>query len=110
MGKETYDVPELLCAALEYLEAEIERLYWNKNQEEWNSCFRNNVGEFKGKTFTVQAYDWSEPDEPEPNFEWRGVKIWWYKYLGRGTYANKELTPDMIDEMLNDCLNNISIK
>lgn len=58
------------------------------------------------KEVPVKIVDW--PDEYEPNFEWRDVKVWWYKYLGRGTYANKELTPEIVNEMLNDCLNNIS--
>ena len=104
---EQYDVPELLCAALEYIESAIEISYWNENQEEWSSCFRNNGGQYKTKKFIVRAYDWSEPDEYEPNFEWRDVKIWWYKGLGRGTYANQELSPELINGMLNDCLNSI---
>lgn len=102
-----YDVPELFCAALEYLDHAIEISYWNKHQEEFESPIGNTGAKYKGGVFKLRAYDWSEPDVYEPNFEWRDVKVWWYKYLGRGTYANMDLTPDLINEMLNDCLNNI---
>lgn len=105
-----YDVPELFCAALEYLDHAIEISYWNQHQEEFKSPIGNTGASYDGGTFKLRAFDWSEPDEYEPNFEWRDVKVWWYKYLGRVTCSNKELTPEIINEMLNDCLNNISKK
>lgn len=106
MTSKTYDVPELLCATLEYLESEISRTYWNSNQEEWQSAFRNTGNKFKSNAFTVRAYDWSE--EKDGSFKWRDIEVNWYKNLGRGTYANQELTPDLINEMLNDCLSNLT--
>ena len=52
----------------------------------------------------IRAFDWSEPEEYEPNFEWRDYKVEWYKYLGRGMTANRPIKPDEIAEMLEDCL------
>ena len=96
---------ELACAAIEYLEGEISRLYWNKNQEQWESAFRNTGNSYKSSVFSVEAYDWS--DEEDGTFKWRDIEISWYKNFGRGTYSNKVLTPDLINEMLEDCLKNV---
>ena len=101
-----HDVTELLCAALEYLESEISRVYWNKHQKEWESAFRNTGNSYKSKSFSVDAYNWGE--EKDGSFKWRDIEINWYKNLGRGTYANRDITPTEISEMLDDCLNNIS--
>ena len=98
-------LPELACAAIEYLESEISRLYWNKNQEQWESAFRNTGNSYKSSVFSVEAYDWS--DEEDGTFKWRDIEISWYKNFGRGTYSNKVLTPDLINEMLEDCLKNV---
>lgn len=98
-------LPELACAAIEYLESEISRLYWNKNQEQWKSAFRNTGNSYKSSVFSVEAYDWS--DEEDGIFKWRDIEISWYKNFGRGTYSNKVLTPDLINEMLEDCLKNV---
>jgi hypothetical protein len=105
MSKTIEDVPELACAALEYLESEISRIYWNKHQEQWESAFRNTGNSYNSTVFSVQAYDWGK--EEDGIFKWRDVEIRWYKYLGRGTYSNTELTPELINEMLNDCLNKV---
>ena len=99
-----HDVSELLCAALEYLESEISRVYWNKHQEEWQSAFRNTGSSYRTDTFSIAAYNWG--DEKDGSFKWRDIEVNWYKNLGRGTYSNKDITPDEINEMLNDCLNN----
>ena len=34
------------------------------------------------------------------NFRWRGIEISWYKWFGRGTSSNIEITPNMASEML----------
>lgn len=103
-----HDVPELAIAALSAIGDEIERVVWNCTQQQFHAPFDNVGGEFIAPAFTVRAYCWCDgdrhPDGCPPNFEWRDVKICWYKYLGRGTSSNVVLTPDLTAEMLMDCL------
>lgn len=43
----------------------------------------------------VRSYDWGYEGEDEdmlPNFEFGDVKIWWYKYLGRGMETDRKRT------------------
>lgn len=108
------DNHELIVAALEKIESELDRVMWNIHQEEYSSPFMNTGNSFKCDTFEVSAYDWdwdmeeeSGEAEPKPNFKWRNFEFWWYKYLGRGDYANREISNDELNEMLNDCLRTI---
>lgn len=100
----------LIVAALEYIESELDRIMWNCTQEEYNSPFRNTGEIFELPVFKVRAYDWgfeqdeSSPTQPEPNFQWKDYKLWWYKNLGRGDYANRKLSNDEIAQMLDECL------
>lgn len=105
---ERYEVSELLECALRHIDWHIGIKYWNENQEELESPFQNTGNKYIGSNFTVRAFDWSEPDEYLPNFEYKDIKIWWYKYIGRGMYANKEVTPDMVNDMINDILSGLT--
>lgn len=106
------DCPNYITALLESIESEMERQYWNKFQEEMeDSPFRNsgNVKGFDNGTFEVHAYDWcwdiEESDKPKPfNFEYKDIQIYWYKYLGRGMYINREIAPDEAVKMYDDCI------
>ena len=98
----------IIVSVLRSIEREMERLYWNKYQKELNSPF-NNTGEiYENKTFKVRAYDWNN-DNIEPNFEYKGLKVWWYKHLGRGDYAeiNTELSLKYLSNMLDDCIKSL---
>lgn len=104
-------VSELAIAALRAIGEEIERVMWNRTQEEYHSPFGNVGGEFEAPAFKVRAYCWCDGDtHPEgcpPNFEWKNVRICWYKHLSRGTSANIDLTPNLVAEMLTDCLESV---
>ena len=104
----SHELTELACAAIEYLESEISRLYWNKHQEEWESAFRNTGNSYKSSVFSVKAYNWG--NEEDGSFKWRDIEISWYKNFGRGTYSNKVLTPDLVNEMLEDCLKSVEVE
>jgi hypothetical protein len=104
-----HEVSELAVAALRAIGDEMERVMWNRTQEVYNAPTGNVGGEpFVTSAFTMRAYCWCDggghPEGCPPNFEWRDLRICWYKHLGRGTSANADLTPDMIAEMLTDCL------
>ena len=99
-----HEVSEIVEAALRHIEWHLDIAMWNKHQEEYESPFGNTGNEYLGKQFKVRAFDWNEPEEYLPNFEWKDIKIWWYKYVGRGMYANQAITPEEASKMLDDCL------
>lgn len=103
-----HKVPLIWLAALRYLADELETAAFNKNNKGDLRPFENTTQEYKCPVFEVEAYDWNqEPDEgiiQEYNFKWRDVKIKWYKYLGRGMEANKELTAEEAALMLEECI------
>jgi len=99
-----YDCPEWLVALLDYIENELDRVYWNINQKEIESPFRNTGNKFKNAVMEVEAYSWDDEKEQKYNFKWRDIEISWYKYLGRGTSVNKEVTLKEGIKMLNNCL------
>lgn len=101
---------ELIEAVMLSIENELDRVMWNITQEEYDSPFQNTGNSFTElDTFKVRAYDWTwdydeSGGEPEPNFEWRDYKLWWYKRCGRGNYANRAISNDELNEMLKECL------
>lgn len=99
----------LLIATLETIGCEISRVTGNCGDE--RNPMSNSGESFKCETFEVNAYDWVETDTPEEteipyqiNFKWRDLEVSWYKYLGRGTETNREIKPDEIAAMLEECL------
>lgn len=100
---------DLIVAILEYIEKEMARQYWNAHQKEIDSPFRNTGATFSNDVFTVRAYNWD--GNYKPNFEYKGLKIYWYKYLGRGielnyddiNYDDKGVTLEFLIKMLKDC-------
>lgn len=108
-----YEVSELAEAALRAIGDEIERVEWNRTQEQFEAPTGNNGNEYETPVFKMQAYCWCEGSRHEvcpPNFKWGNVEINWYKYLGRGMSASQEIPPALIDEMLTDCLQSIRQK
>ena len=105
---QAFEVSELAVAALRAIGHEIARVTSNATQEVAYSPFDNVGDTFVTPVFTARSYCWCDgethPQGCPPNFEWRDVRICWYKHLGRGTSANVDLTPDMVAEMLTDCL------
>jgi hypothetical protein len=100
---QSYEGSELLDAALRAISNELDRAMWNIEQEEYSSPFDNTGNRFECDTFKAHAYSWGDDEQPW-NFKWRDVEISWYKWSGRGLSTNKPLPPDLISEMLDDCL------
>ena len=102
------EVRELLTAALEAIRKRLGTYYWNQNQKQIDDPFGNTGAKWENGTFSAAAYDWSEEGNTEPNFQYEDLKVWWYKYLGRGMAweleDGRELTPDDISCMLYECL------
>lgn len=99
----------LLRAALHEIEREMSRLYWNLFQDEIDSPFRNTGTNYKNDTFEVRAYYWGDDEEliHKPNFKWRDFEIHWYKHMGNLGKISQKFSPDMINEMLEDCVSSL---
>lgn len=79
---QSYEMPEYAEALLNYIFEEIERVYWNINQKQWE---RYEDPKLKG--IKVRPYWWGKETAKAatlPNFEYNGVSISWYKNPGRG--------------------------
>lgn len=110
---EIEDCPEYLVALLEHIDYELTRIMENRTQEDYPSPFSNsgNVPGYTNDTFEVHAYDWNwdgdESEQEPPNFKYKDIEIWWYKYLGRGMCMNKPITPEQAVEMFNACIDSL---
>lgn len=104
----------LIRAALNEIENQMARLYWNKYQKEMESSpFKNTGAEYSNDTFTVRAYNWNDENDVLPNFEYKDLKIYWYKHSQRGLqwYYNcsKNALPSsaFLEDMLEDCIESL---
>lgn len=102
-----YDCPYYIIALLKEIDNQLLRIMWNKNQKEYESPFGNTGNKFFNKVFQVQAYEWNEDIEQQFNFKYKDIEISWYKYLGRDTTINKEITPEEAADMFNDCIDSL---
>lgn len=97
------DAPEILEAVFDRIARELDRVMWNRDQQEYENPFSNTGNRFECDTFKVHAYDWGSDDQPW-NFAWRDLRVSWYKWMGRGMSANMEVTPDLASQCLTECL------
>ena len=95
----------LIQATLNKIKEEMERIYWNHHQKEMETPFDNTGLNYQNNVFIVRAYDWG--GNVKPNFEYKDLKVWWYKYSNRGTYAEcgHVLTYDDLNQMIGECVN-----
>lgn len=108
--------PEFIRAILLAIKEELDRVYWNVYQKEYDDTpFQNtgNIEGFKTDIFEVHAYDWNwdwddECNRPQPiNFKWRDLEITWYKWYRRGLNTNRPITHDELALMLDECLESL---
>ena len=99
----------VITSILEHIEDELARAYWNKYQTDIDSPFRNTESSYRNDTFNVNAYQWD--DNEQPNFQYKGFKVWWYKHLGRGMVFECDRIIDLeyLDKMLFDCEESIKM-
>jgi hypothetical protein len=88
-----YDMPTYATALVEFLKEEIERVYWNKNQEEWDG------GDPKIPGIQWNPYYWgddeAEKEKPNLKFDFSKQEGMGTRRLGgmvrRGTESNKQI-------------------
>lgn len=90
------ECPHHLLMALECLSG----LWYELTDNE--SPFSNSGAVFECPTFRVEAYSWSDEEQPF-NFAWRDLRISWYKYLGRGTTCNRKVSAKEAVELVSEC-------
>lgn len=98
-----FAVPDIVEAALIMIECKLNLVMWNKHQKEYDSPFSNTGNKFSNAAFSAYAYSWDDEEQPY-NFKWRDIEISWYKYLGRGMSANREIDATTAEIMLTECL------
>jgi hypothetical protein len=101
-----YDVPDYGVALIEWCMKEIERVYWNRNQREWD---RYTDPQIPGIIY--RPYYWGD-DEVEmelPNFQLEGnqFEIRWYKHCWRGVSCNINYTPGQWVEWFDEVIKRI---
>lgn len=106
MSTDKVDTLELLESALRHIGHQV-WIYTNNTRGEAVDPTENNGSEFVNDTFEMRAFDWSDPDEYEPNFKYKDFEVEWYKYLGRGMELSRHITPNEINDMLIECLQSL---
>jgi hypothetical protein len=79
-----YTTPEYVDAFIDYILSEIERVYWNTKQKEWD---RHEDPEIKGVVFNPYYWGENEKEAQKPNLSFSHTpkqEIRWYKHSGRG--------------------------
>lgn len=110
-GTGSYGTSDQVDALVMDLIHEIERVFWNREQREWDSSWSCEDPKIQGVTvrgFRYPKYDCFD-DVPEseqeeaardtaeaalPSFEHGEVAIWWYKYPGRSMSSNREMSAE----------------
>ena len=78
-----YGTDDFVDALVDYILAEIDRVYWNNNQKEWNK-----YDDPKIPGLEYRPYYWGddeiESEKPNLKFAHSFQEIRWYKHPGRG--------------------------
>ena len=98
---------EVILSVLLKINHELSRCYWNSHHKEMDSPFENTGNRYKNDTFEVNAYYWGDDEEEQqkPNFKYKDLECFWYKYAVRGfeAYCEQEVTMDYLATMLSEC-------
>lgn len=90
-----FEMPRFARALFDGIIEEIRRVYWNREQREWEV---HDDPKIDGVTY--RPYWWGDENAPEvemPNFVFDArpdVEIRWYKWPGRGMNCNVTMTAD----------------
>ena len=99
----------VILAALKHINNELCRCYWNKYQKLFDSPFDNTGTLYECRAFKVHAYDWGDDNRDNFVYPKDNFRVEWYKYLGRGMYAEvpDDWTMERLPDMMDDCINAI---
>lgn len=102
---------QLIKAALAAIQTEMQRLYWNKYQKEYDTPFLNIGDSYIDNTFEVHSYYWGDDENIQslPNFKYKELSCYWYKHFQRDLVWEYKgvryayIPSEFLEEMLNDC-------
>jgi hypothetical protein len=97
-----YEMPQYAIVLLQGILQYISITVWNRDQVEWDKYTDPGIPGIE-----YRPYWWGNEDAPEatmPNLGCGGVKVFWYKYPGRGMSVDKNLSPAEWAEWFNACL------
>jgi hypothetical protein len=119
-----YEVPESLEHLLRDLSELIgTKIYFYNDNEAYHSRKYGII--YENDTFMMHTYCWcdkvgclwcacndGEETECAPNFHYKPTdyQLEWYKYIGRGMVANKDINAKEIVQMMIDCINSLEVK
>lgn len=99
-----YGTPEWVDALITYLLAEIERVYWNKNQKQWDG---HDDPKLDGVVFNPYYWGDDEKELDKPNLAFPKLspqEIRWYKHPGRGQSSSLSMDPEEWIKWFTDAL------
>ena len=96
------EMSEFEVCLLHGLWNELERVYWNEYQEEFNNYGSSEDTKDIFPNVKWCSYDWSYEPKNTPNFSINGKNFWFYKYFGRSmtTDSEEELNRDWYHDSL----------
>jgi hypothetical protein len=99
--RQEFDCSDYVEAGLQY----IATFFDDRRVSELNP-FYNTGWKWISPVFNVYAYDWAEDSKQQYNFYYKNgdIRCNWYKYLGRVTTINKEISRSDCGYMVRDCI------
>ena len=88
-----HDSPQWCDALVREILREIERVFWNKNQRQWD--MRENPG-IPGIEFRPYYWGNNEAEAELPNLKHGDIEVRWYKHPMRGASLNVEARADVL--------------
>jgi len=79
----SHGTDSMVDAIVDYILAEIERVYWNDRQKEWDRCDNPNIPGVEYRSY-YWGDDEVEAGKPNLKFDFSPQEIRWYKHPGRG--------------------------
>ena len=96
-----YECTDFVEALVSALFDEIERVYWNKNQQEWD---KDEDPNFPGIEY--HSYYWGDDDKEavKPNFKFKDIEVRWYKHPFRYATVNVSMTEKEWKKWFDQCM------
>jgi hypothetical protein len=96
-----FDCPDYVEVGLRYIATFFDDVRVSKSNP-----FMNTGWKWISPIFNVYAYDWCDDTIQPYNFYYKktDVRISWYKYAGRVTTINKEISRSECGYMIRDCV------
>lgn len=103
-----YECPEDIVECLKTLRNALNHYFKKQRKLDYDNPFDNTGNSFKNDVFEVIAYSWNDECSTQYNFKYKDIEISWYKYIGRDTTINRQVTEDDRENMLFECLSSLS--